>query len=113
MILPVENISVNPYDSCMMILIVCSNSQIASNLPWAKRNGNDVGGVTCICITRKYFPRCHNHWHSFILFRLRHSHLKSIFRLSSLVSVACVLNQHKAAALPSPFVSSDVSYEPN
>jgi hypothetical protein len=29
-------------------------SQIASNLPWAGRIGNDVGGVTCICISRKY-----------------------------------------------------------
>lgn len=25
-------------------------SQIASNLPWAGRIGNDVGGVTCICL---------------------------------------------------------------
>lgn len=36
-------------------------SQIASNLPWAGRIGNDVGGVTCICISRKclfhyYYP---------------------------------------------------------
>jgi GNAT superfamily N-acetyltransferase len=31
-------------------------SQIASNLPWAGRIGNDVGGVTCICISRKLFP---------------------------------------------------------
>jgi GNAT superfamily N-acetyltransferase len=28
-------------------------SQIASNLPWAGRIGNDVGGVTCICLTCK------------------------------------------------------------
>ncbi len=28
-------------------------SQIASNLPWAGLIGNDVGGVTCICIDRK------------------------------------------------------------
>jgi hypothetical protein len=28
-------------------------SPIASNLPWAGRIGNDVGGVTCICICRK------------------------------------------------------------
>jgi hypothetical protein len=31
-------------------------SQIASNLPWAGRIGNDVGGVTCMCISRKYLP---------------------------------------------------------
>jgi hypothetical protein len=29
-------------------------SPIASNLPWAGRIGNDVGGVTCICISRKW-----------------------------------------------------------
>ena len=29
-------------------------SQIATNLPWASRIGHDVGGVTCICIPRKY-----------------------------------------------------------
>lgn len=28
-------------------------SQIASNLPWAGRIGNDVGGVTCLCLTCK------------------------------------------------------------
>lgn len=28
-------------------------SQIASNLPWAGRIGNDVGGITCICLTCK------------------------------------------------------------
>lgn len=27
-----------------------SGSQIAANLPWAGRAGDDVGGVTCICI---------------------------------------------------------------
>lgn len=27
-----------------------SGSQIAGNLPWAGRTGDDVGGVTCICI---------------------------------------------------------------
>lgn len=30
-------------------------SQIASNLPWAGQIGNDVGGVTCICIHGKLF----------------------------------------------------------
>lgn len=30
-------------------------SSIASNLPWAGQIGNDVGGVTCICISRKLF----------------------------------------------------------
>jgi hypothetical protein len=29
-------------------------SQIASNLPWASRIGHDVGGLTCICISRKF-----------------------------------------------------------
>ena len=29
-------------------------SPIASNLPWASRIGNDVGGVTCICICRTF-----------------------------------------------------------
>jgi hypothetical protein len=29
-------------------------SQIASNLPWAGRIGSDVGGVTCVCIYRKF-----------------------------------------------------------
>lgn len=28
-------------------------SQIASNLPWAGRIGNDIGGVTCLCLTCK------------------------------------------------------------
>jgi GNAT superfamily N-acetyltransferase len=28
-------------------------SPIASNLPWAGQIGNDVGGVTCVCICRK------------------------------------------------------------
>jgi len=28
-------------------------SHIASNLPWASRIGHDVGGVTCICISRE------------------------------------------------------------
>ncbi|EHK99993.1 hypothetical protein M7I_4076 [Glarea lozoyensis 74030] len=27
-------------------------SPIPSNLPWAGRIGDDVGGVTCICISR-------------------------------------------------------------
>lgn len=30
-------------------------SQISSNLPWASQVGNDVGGVACICVHRKYF----------------------------------------------------------
>jgi GNAT superfamily N-acetyltransferase len=30
-------------------------SQIASNLPWAGRLGNDIGGITCICIPCKSF----------------------------------------------------------
>jgi GNAT superfamily N-acetyltransferase len=30
-----------------------SGNQIASNLPWAGRLGNDVGGVTCLCVYRK------------------------------------------------------------
>jgi GNAT superfamily N-acetyltransferase len=36
-------------------------SQIASNLPWAGRIGNDIGGVTCICIPCKclYFFQYH------------------------------------------------------
>lgn len=29
-------------------------SPIPSNLPWAGRIGDDVGGVTCICISRKF-----------------------------------------------------------
>jgi hypothetical protein len=29
-------------------------SPIPSNLPWAGRIGDDVGGVTCICISREY-----------------------------------------------------------
>lgn len=33
-------------------------SPIASNLPWAGRIGNDVGGVTCICIYRKFSHIC-------------------------------------------------------
>jgi hypothetical protein len=28
-------------------------SQIASNLPWAGRIVNDIGGVTCLCLTCK------------------------------------------------------------
>lgn len=28
-------------------------SQIASDLPWASRIGHDVGGLTCICISRR------------------------------------------------------------
>lgn len=28
-------------------------SSISSNLPWAGRIGHDVGGVTCVCISRK------------------------------------------------------------
>lgn len=31
-------------------------SPISSNLPWASRIGDDVGGVTCICIGRKFIP---------------------------------------------------------
>ncbi len=31
-------------------------SPIASNLPWAGLIGNDVGGVTCICINRTFSP---------------------------------------------------------
>jgi hypothetical protein len=34
-------------------------SSIASNLPWAGRIGNDVGGVTCICISRKWIFLLH------------------------------------------------------
>lgn len=30
-------------------------SPVASNLPWAGLIGNDVGGVTCICINRTFF----------------------------------------------------------
>ena len=30
-------------------------SQIASNLPWAGRIGHDVGGLACMCISRKSF----------------------------------------------------------
>jgi GNAT superfamily N-acetyltransferase len=31
-------------------------SPVSSNLPWAGTIGNDVGGVTCICINRTYLP---------------------------------------------------------
>lgn len=29
-------------------------SQVSQNLPWASHIGNDVGGITCICISRTY-----------------------------------------------------------
>lgn len=38
----------------------CCGSQIASNLPWAGRIADDMGGVCCICINRECFPfGCH------------------------------------------------------
>lgn len=35
-------------------------SSISSNLPWAARIGHDVGGVTCICVSRKLFKQLHS-----------------------------------------------------
>ncbi len=28
-------------------------SQVSTNLPWASIIGNDVGGITCLCVSRK------------------------------------------------------------
>jgi hypothetical protein len=33
-------------------------SPIPSNLPWAGRIGDNVGGVTCICVSRKFLSCC-------------------------------------------------------
>jgi hypothetical protein len=37
-------------------------SQIASNLPWAGRIGNDVGGVTCICCKCSFHSSISTQW---------------------------------------------------